>query len=186
MDDGVRLATPADRARVLDTLVAAFVADPVLRYLFPDDDAYRPGAAVFFGALFGKRVAAGTAWVAEDGRAVALWDSADPTGSSDLSGLDPAVRSRLMDYDDAVHAALPSESFWYLGVLGTHPDAAGRGWGRALMAAGIGAASGLPCVLETSNPENLGFYGRSGWQVIDAIDHPVPTWILRLTDAQER
>ena len=33
-------AGPADRERVLDSLVAAFAADPVLRYLFPDDGTY--------------------------------------------------------------------------------------------------------------------------------------------------
>jgi GNAT superfamily N-acetyltransferase len=177
---GVRLATSGDRTRVLDTLVTAFAADPVLRYLFPGDAEYRSGAAMFFGALFDKRVAAGTAWVAEDGRAVAMWDDPDATGSSDLSGLDAAVLTRVAEYDDAVHAALPSTPFWYLGVLGTHPDVAGRGWGRALMSAGIAAAGDVPCVLETSNPANVGFYGRSGWQVIGAIDHPVPTWILRV------
>lgn len=176
----VRLAVPGDRTRVTDTLVAAFAGDPVLRYLFPGDAEYPLGAAEFFGALFDKRVAAGTAWVADDGRAVALWDGADATGSSDLGGLDPAVRARLAEYDDAVHAALPSEPFWYLGVLGTHPDSAGKGWGRALMSAGIAAAGNLPCLLETSNPANVGFYGRSGWQVAGEIDQPVPTWILRI------
>ena len=65
-------------------------------------------------------------------------------------------------------------------VLGTHPDSAGKGWGRALMSAGIAAAGNLPCLLETSNPANVGFYGRSGWQVAGEIDQPVPTWILRI------
>jgi hypothetical protein len=32
----------------------------------------------------------------------------------------------------------PSTSpFWYLGVLGTHPDRAGRRWGHAVMTAGL-------------------------------------------------
>jgi hypothetical protein len=33
----VVVATPADRERVVDTFVAAFAADPALRYFFPDD-----------------------------------------------------------------------------------------------------------------------------------------------------
>jgi GNAT superfamily N-acetyltransferase len=182
MTPEVRLATPGDRERVVGSLTAAFVADPVLRYLFPSDAEFRTGAPVFFGALFDKRVRSGTVWVADDGSAASLWDAPDGAGSSDLSGLGAGALSRLNQYDAAIHGALPRIPFWYLGVLGTHPDAAGRGLGRAVMAAGIAAAaeSGLPCVLETSKPENLEYYARHGWQVTDVVDAPVRTWILRV------
>ena len=178
----VRLATPGDRARVVESLAAAFVADPVLRYLLPSDDEFRAGAPVFFGALFDKRVRSGTVWVADDGLAASLWDAPEASGSSDLSALGAGPQSRLQEYDAAIHGALPRIPFWYLGVLGTHPDAVGRGLGRAVMAAGIAAAaeSGLPCVLETSTPRNLDFYGRDGWQVTGTVDAPVRTWILRV------
>ena len=182
MTPDVRPATPGDRARVVETAVAAFAADPVLRYQFPDDAQYRHQGALFFGALFDKRVAAGTVWVAADGLAVSMWDPPGATGSSDLSGLDPEARARVDTYDAAVHAALPSGPSWYLGVLASHPDAAGRGLGHAAMSAGmdVAAASGLPCVLETSKPANLAYYARTGWEVVDVIDSPVRTWVLRV------
>lgn len=181
MASEVRLATSGDRARVVESLAAAFVADPVLRYLFPTDDEFHVGAPVFFGALFDNRLGAGTVWVADEGRAASLWDGPQATGSSDLSGLQPGPLARVQEYDAAIHAALPRTPFWYLGVLGTHPDAAGRGLGRAVMAAGVASAeeSGLPCVLETSKPENLEFYARGGWEVIDVVENPVRTWVLR-------
>jgi GNAT superfamily N-acetyltransferase len=187
----VRPATPADRARVLETLVAAFAADPVLRYLFPDDPPYAQGAPVFFGALFDKRVARDAVWVAEDGLAAALWDPADSadstTGAADLSRLPEDVLQRVDAYDQAVHDALPAEDFWYLGVLGTHPSASGRGLGRAVMSAGVASATAqqLPCVLETSSLANVDFYGRGGWEVVGEIAAPVPTWILRRDASRE-
>jgi GNAT superfamily N-acetyltransferase len=181
MPPEVRLATPDDRARVVETLVAAFVADPVLRYLFPGEADFAAGAPVFFGGLFDKRCAAGTAWVVDGGSAAALWDSPSaPETPTDLSALDPASLARIDEYDAAVHAALPSAPIWYLGVLGTHPDAVGRGWGRAVMEPGLLRASeaGLPAVLETSNPRNLDFYGRGGWEVATVVESPVMTWVL--------
>jgi hypothetical protein len=36
----VSLATTADHDRVIDTVVAAFVADPVFRYFFPEEETY--------------------------------------------------------------------------------------------------------------------------------------------------
>lgn len=41
---------------MVDSLVAAFVKDPVLRHLFPDEETYPRYAATFFGNLFDKRV----------------------------------------------------------------------------------------------------------------------------------
>ena len=91
------------------------------------------------------------------------------------------VQARVQSYDDAVHDALPAFPFWYLGVLGTHPDNAGRGWGRAVMRAGLdrAAADGLPAILETSNPGNVELYRRAGWEVVGFLPEPVPTWIMQ-------
>jgi ribosomal protein S18 acetylase RimI-like enzyme len=89
--------------------------------------------------------------------------------------------ARVHAYDEAVHDALPTPPFWYLGVLGTHPDGAGRRWGHAVMRAGLrrAAADGVPAILETSNPANVEVYRRAGWEVVRPVTEPVPTWIMR-------
>ncbi|MGC4771646.1 GNAT family N-acetyltransferase [Micromonospora sp. DT44] len=185
----ITIATPANRDAVVGTLVAAFVKDPVLRHLFPDDETYPRHAATFFGDLFDKRVHRSSIWTIGGGASVALWDPpAEPHAAGHPSpegGAAPAypadVLGRVQGYDDAVHAALPTYPFWYLGVLGTHPDSAGRGWGRAVMRAGLAraAADGLPAILETSNPGNVELYRRAGWEVIGSLAEPVPTWFMR-------
>lgn len=181
----ITIATPADRARVVGTLVAAFTKDPILRHLFPDEATYPRYAAAFFGHLFDKRVNRASIWTIGGGASVAIWEP-PADGHDTPDGGFPArypddVLARVRAYDEAVHAALPTFPFWYLGVLGTHPDSAGQGWGRAVMRAGLdrAAAEGLPAVLETSNPNNVELYRRAGWEVLGTMAEPVPTWIMR-------
>jgi GNAT superfamily N-acetyltransferase len=107
-----------------------------------------------------------------------------PSVTAEAPRLDlPAAElDRIRAYDAAVEAVLPTYPHWYLGVLATRPDHAGRGLGRRLMAHGVARAhaDGLPAVLETMNPSNVDLYVRAGWQVYaetTAADVP-RTWVL--------
>jgi GNAT superfamily N-acetyltransferase len=185
-------ATPADRERVVDTVVAAFRADPAFRYFFPDETSFDDQAATFAGHLFDRRVPLGTVWVVEGGSAVAMWDAPgeDPADPVSTLHLPPDSRARLKHFDAVVGAALPVTPFWYLGVLATHPDHAGRRWGRSLMAAGLDRASvtGLPAYLETANPRNVDLYRGVGWELVTSAvvgddqrgsDPGLPVWVMR-------
>lgn len=183
-------ATVADRPAVVATIVAAFVNDPAFRFFFPDDATYDRYAAAFAGYLFDRRVRQGTVWVAAGGAVVALWEKPEPVvrpAPADLVeeprlDLPAAELGRIQAYDAAVAAALPTYPHWYLGILATRPDHAGRGLGRRLMAHGVARAhaEGMPAVLETMNPSNVDLYVRAGWQVYGettAADVP-RTWVL--------
>jgi GNAT superfamily N-acetyltransferase len=151
-------------------VVAAFVDDPVFRYLFAD--GYAQQTAVFAGSLFDLRVGLGTIWLVDEGACVAMWAPPAPGGhAGELEPLDlpgPAA-CRLAEYEHAVGAILPTREHWYLGILATHPDLAGRGRGRLAMANGLAAAArdGVPCYLETASEVNVGIYQRRGWQVAE-------------------
>lgn len=188
----ISIATPADRERVLASLVPAFAGDPVLRYLFPDDATYPAYAAVFFGHLFDKRVAKGTIWTVGRGASVAMWEPPAPEPATEpvaesvadtgLAGLLPEdALARLHTCDEAVHAAMPAGPYWYLGVLATHPDYHGRRWGHAVMQAGLrrAAEDALPAVLETATTGNVEMYRRAGWEVAGTVTDPLPIWIMR-------
>ncbi len=178
----VTTATEADRDQVVETVVAAFVADPAFRYFFPDDATYASNAGAFAGWLFDRRVRSGGVLVAEGGAAVAMWDQPDATRDwSAPPPLPAADAARLAAYDEAVHGAIPAQPHWYLGVLATHPDHAGRRLGRAVMSAGLerAAAAGLTSVLETTNPGNLGLYRGSGWEVhASVVVAGLDVWVL--------
>ena len=180
-------ATATDRARVVETVVAAFAADPAFRFFFPDDATYPDLVGRFAGYLFDKRLPHGGAWVVDGGRSVALWDPPAGEAARDLAAVPAPVlpddaQARLDTWDATVHHLLPSEPHWYLGVLATDPAHAGQRWGRAVMAAGLGRAvtAGLPAYLETATPANVEVYERSGWAVTGtAAVGPVTVWVMR-------
>jgi GNAT superfamily N-acetyltransferase len=168
-----RPATPADRARVVDTVVAAFDRDPAFRFFF-DADGFGDQAAAFVGALFDRRVTRDAVWVLDDGDAVAAWEpppgAGEPPGlatDADLGLLPEPVRARLDAWDAAVHPLLPSGPHWYLGILATHPRRAGEGLGRVVVEPGLAAAraAGLEAWLETATAANVAMYERRGWRV---------------------
>ena len=69
----ISIGKPADRARLLHTLVLGFAADPVARWASPDAATYMSRRHEFFGAFGGAAFDHGTAFVADDGAAVATW-----------------------------------------------------------------------------------------------------------------
>ena len=80
-----------------------------------------------------------------------------------------------------MHGAFPETRHWYLGVVATDPQHAGRGFGRAVMRAGLdrAAADGLPAYLETTNPGNVKLYESVGWTVDSQFERPLPIWVMR-------
>jgi hypothetical protein len=177
----VRVASAADRPRVVDTVVAAFRADPAFQWFFRDPATFDRHATVFAGYLFDGRIDAGTVWVADAAAAVSMWDA--PGGWRNVPlDLPRDVQARLDRYGSVVHDLIPRTDHWYLGVLATHPDHAGRRLGRAVMAPGVRRAADeeLPAYLETTNPVNVGIYRRSGWTVAaeTSVDD-LPVWVMR-------
>jgi ribosomal protein S18 acetylase RimI-like enzyme len=189
----VTRATRASRERVVDTVVTAFAADPAFRFFFPDAASFVDQATTFTGHLFDKRVDRGTIWIIDGGTSVAMWD--EPSGAADESlGDDSALRlpanciGRLDAYHTAVRKALPSEQFWYLGILATHPTGRGRGWGRMVMAPALelAAEAGLPAYLETTNPQNIGLYRRAGWEIRESITvDSLAIWVMNWLGTQD-
>ena len=184
-------ATAAHRGRVVDTVVAAFRADPAFRFFFPDDATYPELAAQFAGYLFDRRLPTGGAWVVNGGSAVSLWDRPGTTSADQGTAVAPAspvlelpadVQARMGTWDATVHHLLPADPHWYLGVLATDPTQAGRRWGRAVMEHGLAraAAEGLPAYLETATESNVDLYRRSGWEVVGTqVVGPVTAHVMR-------
>lgn len=188
----VRRLQPDDRDRALTSVVAAFAADPVLRWVWPDDGRYAACAPGFFGLLIDLRLAGGEVWTAGGGDAVAMWDP--PGGLYVTPADDPwppmqesftaVERSRWADFDAALAVPAGAPPYWYLGVLATAPDRQGQGLGTAVLAPILAAAdrAGLAAWLETGSEANLRFYGRLGFLSQREVDLPgggPRCWLLR-------
>jgi GNAT superfamily N-acetyltransferase len=74
---------------------------------------------------------------------------------------------------DAMGKKHPKEPHWYLGLLGVDPTFQGTGLGGTLLSYRLEEcdASHMPAYLETQKPENLPFYERFGFSVLEEISH---------------
>lgn len=83
----------------------------------------------------------------------------------------PIFRSRLpqaIATDGAIRKHLPQDEGWmYLKYAGVRPDCQGKGLGGLAIRAGLAEAAsvGVPSVLETATPSNVGLYQSLGYAV---------------------
>jgi GNAT superfamily N-acetyltransferase len=172
-----RPGTAADRAWIVESCIRAFRADPIVRWLFPDEPRWPQRAALFFGFLFDIRLAGGLVEVTSDRAAAALWTppGGNRRGAAWVAArwaevaerLEPAELTRLDLFEALMTEAHPPEPHWYLGVLVTRPDAQGSGRASSLLARGLARADAdrVPAALETGTSTNVAFYRRRGFQV---------------------
>ncbi|MFF9685474.1 GNAT family N-acetyltransferase [Streptomyces sp. NPDC014623] len=187
----VRPLTDADVPTAVDTLARAFADYPYTRHVIAADDheervrRFQELCLTRIGMVYGR------VWVAEGGRAVAVWavPGRDPSPAfaelgpvlGELSG-DRAAASAAADA--AVAPYRPQEPGWFLETVGTAPEAQGRGLGSAVLAPGLREAerAGHPAFLETSSEANVLFYERLGFKVTAAVQLPDSgprTWCMR-------
>lgn len=174
----IRRATGNDTTQVRVTAVRAFVDDPVMRWLFPDDDLFNaPGGEVLRGAFHGW-LPHDEVWCTDDATAVAVWiPPGRPEVDVDSSELAPPTDELMAKFEiigPLLAEHTPPEPHWYLQLLATHPDWQRRGFGAALMGSMFerSDAAGLPCYLETETVENVAYYRRHGFEVRSEWDVP--------------
>lgn len=186
----ITIGRPEDKARLLQTIVLGFSADPMARWASPDPAVYLDRRDAFFDAMGGAAFDHGTAFVADDGAAVATWLPPGVAADGDrMSAImaEQTPESRMGEMN-ALFAKMEefhlSEPHWYLPLIAADPARQGCGLGIALMEAAIARidADGRPAYLESSNPRNIPLYERFGFERIGEIKtetSPVLTPMLR-------
>ena len=176
-DDGVRLITAADRPRASAALASGFAEDPVFCWLAgrPDSEQRLAGYWRAVINVLTTEKASVTPYVAGDGDSVALWRPVDKwkveTGEvlRALPAYIAAVRHRMLGglaLLSAMEKQHPEEPHHYLEFVATHRDRQGKGLGAAVLQPVLDQADdeGLGCYLESSNPKNMSFYFRLGFE----------------------
>ncbi|WSE55766.1 GNAT family N-acetyltransferase [Mycolicibacterium sp. ND9-15] len=180
---------PAVRQHVRDmsqVLARAFYDDPVMSWMLPDDATRERGLRRMFATMTRQHfLRTEGVEVAGDGRvgAAALWDPPGKwrqTRLQELRMMPAFIRAfgaqvrRGQYMADLMKAQHPEEPHWYLGVIGSDPTVRGTGFGQALMRSRLDRcdATYAPAYLESSNPDNIGYYQRFGFVVTGEIRLP--------------
>jgi GNAT superfamily N-acetyltransferase len=194
----VRSAHRSDVPALAATLARAFADDPVFCWLQPDPARRTAALPGFFAAmarhhfLAGGGVEIATADAAGASRvgAAALWDPPGRSLENPLAqfAMVPALvrmfRGRLgvaRALSEEMKAHHPEEPHWYLAMIGSDPGVRGGGYGAALMRSRLDRcdAEAAPAYLESSNPDNIPYYLRFGFEVTGEIAMPgggPPLW----------
>jgi len=182
-----RVAERADLEAIGETLALAFEDDPLWGWAFEASSRERKLASLATVFGFFAEAALGFGWVrVTDGvEAVALWI---PPGSPEMTPADeermPGVvaaaceaepAARVMEMLDAFERNHPREPpHYYLSLLATHPDHAGKRLGVGLVADNLAEmdAADPPAAafLESSNPRNVARYERLGFRPTHEVD----------------
>jgi GNAT superfamily N-acetyltransferase len=163
----------SEEGGVIATLVSAFIADPVERWLFAEPLQYLTHFARFVAAFGKSGFASETVFKLRDFAAVAIWipPGAEPDGDAIVAALSESIPSEkhadtfsVLEQMDAAH---PEEPHWYLPWLGVDAVLQGTGLGEALLRHGLVRvdADRVPAFLETPNPRTVPFYERHGFVV---------------------
>ena len=172
-------ASPADLDDAVSCLATAFAQDPITGYLLQTGSGYHERVSRFFAILMRARLALEMpVFVARSsagiGGAAMGYTTVRPEWPSDLTEewdrfekAVPGMPDRMSIYDEVAAKYKPPVPHYYLGVIGTDPNAQGLGIGTQLLRAFCDASASDPLssgvYLETAQASNLKFYERAGF-----------------------
>ena len=173
----VSVMNPADEDAAAQTIVLAFAADPMARWTWPQAHQYLAAMPRMIRAFGSKGFSNGSAYRTPDYTGVALW--LPPGVDADEEGLgaviESTVESSLRSETDPIFEEMatyhPTEPHWYLPLIGADPAHQGEGHGEALMTHALARCDRdhAPAYLESSNPRNIPFYERHGFEALGEI-----------------
>ncbi|MEW2482996.1 GNAT family N-acetyltransferase [Mycobacterium sp. NPDC049093] len=183
----VRPAHKSDIKQLAAVLGRAFHHDPVMTWMLPDDTHRKRALARMFATMTRHHFLAGggSEVAVQDGviGAAALWDPPGCWRHTQLQellmmpGFAVAFGRRAgrgQQIAGLMKKHHPEDPHWYLAVIGSDPTVRGGGFGHALMQSRLDRvdAEHAPAYLESSNPDNVPYYLRFGFEVTGEIVLP--------------
>lgn len=175
----------ADEEQAISALTLAFATDPVIRSFYPDPRDHLKHFPEMMRINIEPAIARGAAHYVDGFSAATIWFP--PTRPEDDAAA-AKERGRRMgalieetaceEGNDDLFAALgemgalhPEEPHWYLFSIGVDPHHQNEGLGSLLMehALPMSDADGTIAYLESSNPRNVPFYQRHGFETLHVV-----------------
>lgn len=183
----VRNLFEGERLEAVKILTASFLLDEFQMGLLPDDGSQELRLIKYFTHRIHEafdddfHVLAEVA--VEDGAnhplAIALWYPPRQANNRPSMVRDERFYNEIFgdkanlafQVDDLCDAAAPTFPVWHLAYIGTLPEAQGKGAASTLIRHRQNQAEddGIPLYLESSSLENVAFYQRFGFQVLDTL-----------------
>jgi ribosomal protein S18 acetylase RimI-like enzyme len=178
----IRRATAQDIPALARMLARAFYDDPVATWAWRPDSLRLRALERFQAARMRQLIDGEEVWASDDLACAALWAAPGRWHMSlrETADLVPAflhpslfVRMPLVAVGweklERSHPRRPPH--YYLAVLGTDPDAQGRGLGSAVLGGVLEQCDrdGVGAYLESSKERNIDFYARHGFRVQEEI-----------------
>lgn len=176
----LRLARSDDLPTLLECLAGAFFEDPVWGlWSFPDPETRAAGLSRLLGFWARAGIRHEWSWLAGPEGTVQAGTVWIPPGRSETTSEDDAIFGPLIEelYGPRAPAAKAlfesfeenhpqDEPHYYLSLLGTGREHAGRGIGMSLMRANLARIDGehRPAYLESSNAANVARYESLGFR----------------------
>lgn len=173
----VTIAGDAEIDHAVAKLVLAFGTDPVARWMYDEPQQYLLHIPLLFRALGTSAFETGAAQRTNDGLGVALW--LPPGVHGDDEPLEAVIAGSMVGEKQAEVAAVfeqtehyrPTEPHWYLSLIGVEALHRNKGCGAALLQHRLHECdrARLPAYLWSSNPLNISFYERHGFEILGTI-----------------
>jgi ribosomal protein S18 acetylase RimI-like enzyme len=177
----VRPARAEDHFAISKAIGRAFFDDPIALHLFPSEISRSKRFGRFAQLAIDSFADHGIVHTTDPIRGAAIWQAPSPPDVGVAAQLRLLMRLahttrsaffRAIALGETMREHHYPEPHWYLAILGTVPEAQGRGLGSAMMQPVLERcdADGLPAYLESSKESNIPFYNRHGFEVTGTIE----------------
>ena len=162
---------------IINSLVLAFSADPVTRWMYPSDEQYFSSFPDFVKSFGANAFDCKTVYYPDNFAGAALWFPPQVEPDTDLvvemiqRTISPENIEQVFNLFEQMSHFHPTEPHWYLGILGVKSTQRKKGYGSALIKQILSICDrhNQLAYLEASSLANVSFYKKYGFEVIRKI-----------------
>jgi ribosomal protein S18 acetylase RimI-like enzyme len=180
MTSSIRVASPSDMQDIAAVMDRAFRADPTVTWGMTTEQVFLALHHKFVEICAVPAFDRHGVHAFTDFAGAAIWYppgvEIDGAKVADLfsSGLTPDLTEAFFDLLEACEEYRPGDPYWELEMLAVDPACQGKGLGSTLLDHGLAICDRdrAPVYLESSNPANLSFYRRHGFDLLAEVQLP--------------
>jgi GNAT superfamily N-acetyltransferase len=170
------------RGALASVFARAFVDDPMMRWSLVGTREPLEWLDRCFTYFLESALDLGLVRETADGNGAAVWIPPDrgeewqehPWSQPRILELCEDGGGRYESFWDWIDAHTPDGPLWLLDSIAVDPQVQGRGYGRALIEAGLSeaAATGCGAILSTGTVRNVSIYAKCGFHRVEDLDAP--------------